>query len=221
MSSSLSQTVTILPENAVGGEKATEYWSRYFTSVLTRLFASVGGYTLSEQQAQISFMRKHIAPIVGPVPAEPFGLFDMPFIPAPLEASVNLTTKGKPKARIWMNLGKPLDQSRFNPRAVERDIEDLLSIARASGADTVWLECLTKAMFLTPPQLEAVRARGGPAWPFSLFCFDFTGMDRTMRAYFPAVPRAGRSRTEVALDAIKSLEPFGSNLKAGLDLVKS
>ncbi|KAK2058366.1 aromatic prenyltransferase [Colletotrichum caudatum] len=221
MSTTVSQTVTIPPENVAGGEKATEYWSRYLTSVLTRLFSSVGGYTPSEQQAQMEFMQKHVAPIVGPVPAEPYGLFNMPYIPAPLEASVNLTTKGKPKARIWMNLGKPLDQSRFEPNAAERDSEALLSIARASGADTRWLECLTKAMFLTPSQLEAVRARGGPAWPFSLFCFDFTGMDRTMRAYFPAVPRGGRSRTEVGLDAIKSLKPFGPNLEAGLNLVQS
>ncbi|KXH57055.1 aromatic prenyltransferase [Colletotrichum nymphaeae SA-01] len=221
MSTASSQTITVPPENAVGGEKATDYWSHYFTSVLTRLFSSVGGYTPSEQQAQIDFMRKHVAPVIGPVPAEPYGLFNMPYIPAPLEASVNLTTNGQPKARIWMNLGKPLDQSRFEPQAAERDSENLLSIARASRADTRWLECLTKAMILTSAQLEAVRARGGPAWPYSLFCFDFTGMDRTMRAYFPAVPRGGRSRTEVGLDAVKSLEPFAPNLQAGLNLVQS
>lgn len=40
-------------DTAVGSAAAIEYWSRYFRTVLTNLFESVGGYTPEEQEAQI------------------------------------------------------------------------------------------------------------------------------------------------------------------------
>lgn len=166
-------------------------------------------------------MSSHVAPIIAPVPSEPFGRFNMPYNCSPIEVSVNLTTLGKPKARVWMNLGKPLDQSRFLPGVANRDLNVLNGIASANGSDARWMNCLAKKMFFTEEQLAAMRARNGPVWPFSLFCFDFSGgSSRTMRSYFPAVPRSGKTRTEVALEGISSLEPFGSNLQAGLDRVK-
>ncbi|KZL84014.1 hypothetical protein CI238_04961 [Colletotrichum incanum] len=229
MASSISHQAAVVPtpvqavsdasDMATGSQKATEYWSKYFRAVLKPLFESVGGYTASEQESQIQFLNEHVAPVLGPVPSEPFDAFNMPYNCSPLETSINFTTKGVPKARVWMNLGKPLDQTRFLPGVAEKDKEVLQNIARATGADTRWMDCLMKALFLTPAQMEAVRARNGPVWPFSLFCFDFDGADRTMRAYFPAVPRGGRTRTEVCLDAIEKLEPAGEKLKPALDHV--
>lgn len=207
-------------DTGTGSPKAIEYWSRVFCTALTPLFASVGGYTALEQEAQLKFLSDHVAPVFGPVPYPPYEAFNIPFIPSPVEVSVNLTSKGKPRVRLGTSLGRPLDQSRFQPNVPERDAQVLRGIVEAAGGDLRWTSCLIKDLFLSPSELEAAGARNGPAWPFCLFAFDFAGTQRIMRTYFPGIPRGGRTRTQVLLAAIRNLEPLGSELRPIMDLVE-
>ncbi|WQF77161.1 Putative aromatic prenyltransferase, DMATS-type [Colletotrichum destructivum] len=187
---------------------------------MTPLFEAAGGYSAADQKSQTEFFKAHIAAHLGPVPAEPYEAYNMPYIPSPIETSINLTTRGAPKVRFWTNLGKPLDRSHADRGAPDRDRESLMRITRANDGDTRWMECLMSSLFPLPAQLDELRAATGPVWPYSLFCFDLDGSQRTMRAYFPVVVTCvGRSRTEVCLEAALSLQPCGADLKPCLDLV--
>jgi DMATS type aromatic prenyltransferase len=209
-------------ETAVGGSKAVEYWSQYFRTSMTPLFEAVGGYSAEQIKQHLAFIDEHVAPVIGPVPSEPYGRFDKPFCPCPMEASVNLTTKGKPSVRYWINPGKPLDPSYLEAGNVLRQAEVLRGVANATGADTRWMECLLGRMLPSPEQLDGMRSRQaaskGPVWPFCQFGFDFRGSDKIMRSYFPCIPKAGMNRTEVCINAVNSLEPLGEGLKSAMDL---
>lgn len=215
-----------IDETAIGSPKAIQYWTEHFRSALVPLFELTGGYTSDDIQQHMAFIREHVAPVIGPVPSAPFGRFNKAFCPSTMEVSVNLTTNGKPNVRYWINPLKPLDAATsLAPGAPEHARDVLRAVAKAAGPNTDmrWMDCLLDYMTPSPEGLQGIRDRqaasNGPVWPFMQFGFDFRGSDKIMRSYFPCIPKGGKGRTEICLDAINSLQPLGEGLKPVVNLI--
>lgn len=143
----------------------------------------------------------------------------MPYVGAPLEFSLNLSSTGTAKARMTYEVVGPADKAGPDPFGEDLSRDVLRRQARAVDANTQWLESVMASTFLTPEETQVVRAQGVPPFvPSSMWAFDFDGAKRSMKAYFASFRKAmatGLSGTDVLLDAIRRLD---DGLKPGLDI---
>ncbi|KAK7747834.1 hypothetical protein SLS53_001083 [Cytospora paraplurivora] len=214
-------SITVVNKSAANGSKipARLYWSKYIGRGIVPLFEKTGTYTEEQQASHLKFLSDVVAPDLGPLPTDPHPQYTMPYVGAPLEFSLNLSSTGKAKARMTFEVVGPADKTGPDPFGEDLSREILRRQARAVGANTQWLESVIDSTFLTPEETQVVRAQGVPPFvPSSMWAYDFDGSKRSMKAYFASFRKAmatGKSGTEVLLDAIRCLD---DGLKPGLDL---
>ncbi|KAI3391012.1 hypothetical protein diail_8121 [Diaporthe ilicicola] len=139
----MSTTVLTRPSEGATGpgqldreRKATEYWIQYIRSVAEPLLKLTGSYTPYEQDAHLRFLASHVAPVLGPMPTEPHGVYTMPYAGSPVEFTVTSTSMGKPKAHIQFEFDRPSHRDEDDPFGEANGREVLRRIASEVGADT-------------------------------------------------------------------------------------
>jgi DMATS type aromatic prenyltransferase len=205
-------------------EKMTgpEFWAQYLRSHMEPLLQAVGSYTPEEQAAQMKVLVDHVAPSLGPLPTDPHGQYTMTYVDCPFEPSLNLTSAGKAKVRYEFEVVKPAGREKEDPFGENVARELLPRLAEAVGADTKWLKSLMDTFFLTPAEAETIRGKLPSFMPCCMLAFDCDGSKTMMKAYIPAIRKAitsGQSCNDFILNAVKGLEPLGSELAPGLDIV--
>ena len=232
MSLNMATQPIALPSNGVAEPQprvknpATEYWSRHLRSVMVPLLKAAGTYTLSDQASHLQFLDDYIAPNLGPLPTEPHAQYTTPssLVGSPFDPSLNLTSSGQAKVRFDYDVIGPAERTGVDPFAEDLSREMLHRLALVVGADTRWMDGLMSALYLSPSETDAALAKMPPgiAVPPSSVGFDFDGPKRTLKFYIPGVRKAiatGRSSSDIILDALRGLEPLGSELGPGLDLL--
>ncbi|PGH18128.1 hypothetical protein AJ79_00756 [Helicocarpus griseus UAMH5409] len=224
----VNETV-LLPSEAItkphAENSATEYWSQHLRSLFAPLLKATGTYTESEQASHLQFLDEQIAPNLGPVPTEKTK-YTTPssLVGSPIDPSLNLTSSGKVKVRFDFDVIEPAEPSADDPFSEKVSRELYHHLASIVGADTRWLDGLMSALYLSPSETETALAKMPPgiAIPPSSVGFDLDGPKRTLKAYIPGVRKAfatGRPSSEVIFDALRGLEPLGSELTPGLNII--
>lgn len=192
-------------------------------SVAGPLLKLTGSYAPHEQDAHLKFLDQHIAPVLGPMPTEPHGVYTMPYAGSPVEFAVTSTSGGKPKAHIQIESERPSDRSGDDPFGQVKGREVLRRMASAVGGDTRWMESLISSLHLTPEEASAAAPIVPPFVPSGFAGIAFEGSRKVMKAYFvPAVKALATQRppSAVALDAVRKLQPLQDGLKPGVDLLE-
>lgn len=219
----------VLPSQAVAPMTPTvakpataEYWTQYLHSMCKPMLELSGAYTESERASHLKFLADHVAPKLGPLPSEPHSQYTMTYIDSPFEPSLNLSSSGKTKVRYEFEVMTKPGREGPDPFGESIAREVLLSMAIACKADTKWLESIMSALFLTEAEADTIRHKLPYFMPCSIMAFDLDGPDVMMKAYIPAVRKAvstGRPSATVLLDAVRGLEPMGSEFGPGLDII--
>lgn len=203
--------------------RATEYWIQYIRSVAEPLLKLTGSYTQSEQDAHLRFLDSYVAPVLGPIPTEPHGVYTMPYAGSPVEFTITSTSVGKPKAHIQFEFDRPSNREEDDPFGEANGREVLRRIASHVGADTRWLECLISSLHLTPDEIDITRPLVPPSVPSVGASISFDGPRKIMRTYFVPGLKALATRrmpSAVGLDAVRRLQPLQGGLEFGVDLLE-
>ncbi|KAK4041317.1 tryptophan dimethylallyltransferase-domain-containing protein [Parachaetomium inaequale] len=213
-----------LPAPQAQKKTAHEFWSEYLCSIIHPLLQASGSYTAEQQLAQLRFLVDHVAPTLGPLPSEPRATYTQTYVDSPFEPSLNLTANGKVKVRYGLEVVKPASgPDGPDPFGEHRAREVLLQLAKASGADTQWLNSAMEQFFMTPEETENMRGKLPSFMPSSLLAFDLDGNKTMMKLYVIAMRKAiasgSTSSNQFTLDALRRMQPYGEKLGPGLDVI--
>ncbi|KAK0614955.1 aromatic prenyltransferase [Bombardia bombarda] len=206
---------------------ATAFWSRHLRSYMGPLLEKCGSYTPEEQASHLDFMDKHIAPCLGPMPSEPHGPYTAPssLYGSPIDASLNFTSTGKPKLRFDFDFLTPIHRMGPDPFGEKTARELLRRVAATVGANTQWMEHLMDKFWLSPAETEVALSKipAEMAIPPAMIGIEMDGPKISMKAYIPAMRKAiatGRSSTDIILEAVRAMDPFGPEFEYGLDILE-
>lgn len=215
--------------------KDPEFWWRLCEPELSGLLGQAGSYSVEEKQNHLLFFRDHCAPWIGPRPTGQLAKDSA----APVEMSINLSgRRSRGIVRFQMDplaatTGKHVATDDPSGRkAVDALLDYFESLA--TGANFTWARQLAD-MFMPTNQEEVMRLRQAEKtslpFPLSLygraplfnFAFDLEGPKRKMKTY--CIPggkslSTGRSAQDLCLEAIRSLQPGGSDLKPAVDCLE-
>ena len=141
-----------------------------------------------------------------------------------MDPSYNFTGNSKPRVRFDFDVIAPLDRTGPDPFAEDVARKEIHQLASVIRADTKWMDHLMDTLYLSPAETEIVRAKmpSKVVAPPSSIGVDFDGPKKTMKMYIPGVRKAmatGELENDLMLEAVRSLEPTGSELAPAIDLL--
>ncbi|KAI2466445.1 aromatic prenyltransferase [Annulohypoxylon bovei var. microspora] len=202
---------------------AAEFWSKEARSFLGPLLNLAGTYAASDQVSHLRFFEEHIAPCLGPQPAEPQVEYhaSRALAGTRFEVSLNLTTRGKARVRYSFDLMR--DGMGPDPFGEEKAREMLHHLCSATGGDARLMNHLMETLFLSPSETAALREKVKPQLhiPPAAIAFELEGPRQFMKVYIPVVRKTalGKPSVEIIMDALRGLEPLGYDLSYNMDLL--
>ncbi|KAH8786015.1 O-glucose prenyltransferase [Diaporthe sp. PMI_573] len=228
---SLKQSV--LP-SGLGSNSAADFWWRLCRPEMSGLLEQAGGYTESQRESHLTFVREQCAPWMGPVPTG--HMADKAV--APVEMSVNyVSTREEGVVRFQMEPFTAVSGPHTvadDPSGKKAVASMLSSFERVLGdVDLTWAwQLLDKFMVTSPDEISRLREAEKTSLPPPLdlyqrtphfnFAFDLSPDGKSMKTYFLPLAKSlatGESALDHCLDAVRSLEPHGEGLSAVADVL--
>lgn len=213
-----------------------DFWWKTCRPQMAGLLDQAEGYTESQKQSHLCFVREHCAPWMGPLPTGHMADEAV----APVEMSINyvsnreegvlrfqmepFTAVSGPHTHAHDPSGKQAVGTML--RSFERVLTDL---------DFTWTRQLAERLMVTsadevsrlreaektllPPPLDLYRRT-----PQFNFAFDLSPNGQSMKTYFLPLAKSlatGRNALELCLDALRSLEPCGEGLSPVADFLQA
>lgn len=214
-----------------------QFWWRLCEPELAGLLDQAGSYSLEEKESHLQFFKDYCAPCIGPRPTGQLAKDLM----APVEMSINLSNnRNKGVVRFQM---EPLAAT-TGPHTVTDDLSGRRAVSAMlnyfgslpkAGFDFTWTHQLADKFLPTDPdEVARLRAAEKTSLPYPLslyersplfnFAFDFDGPKMKMKTYYIPVGKSlssGRTAQDLCLEAIRSLEPYGQELRPATDCLEN
>lgn len=210
------------------------YWKDVTVRAISGLLDFADTYTPEEKSRHLAFVRDSVCGWMGQRKADNSQATTVLDVASPLEASINLSSKGDTAVRFCFEPLVATKQGRTEDDPFgQKKVQDMLKAAssQVSGADLRW--SLQMLQLLCPTgkdevaQVEAEESQMGPpldhALIFSL-AFELHGSRKHIKSYFSPMAKSlatGRDGETLTFEAIRQMEPYGKRLEPAVGVLEN